>query len=495
MDISVKALYKNVMERLAGPTGSILLHTGLILAALFLVTMSTKDRQPEVEVQVIEIEEQTLDELMEDLEPPEPLTDIVDTVTPPDVPMDMVPTPEMQDFAASPVMDTVTELNIASDAFSPIIMKNLAPGSMSNRSGEGRAASIGAYGGRWGEMAEAAVLRALDWLQRHQNEDGSWADKGANNEAMAALGLLTYLAHGETPTSEKYGETVEKAMRYLCARQNDKGEFLKITQGAAPVYAQAMCVYAISEAYGMTRITDLKPVMEKGVQVLIDGQQPGGGFDYGWKKGSRRDTSLGGWCCQAMKAAKAAGASNPGLHDAMEKSINDMKSAQQADGSFRYADGVGRLTNMTAVACLSLQLLGHANDKETRDGEKYLSDATCDWSKPDECPMYGWYYISQVKFHMGGNHWKSWNEKFAPQFIRHQNLEGDAAGSWDSAGIPVHKENVAREWMGSDLNNKVYATTLAALTLQVYYRFLPTYKPIDEAPPQTASTDVEIDIF
>ena len=222
MDISVKALYKNVMERLAGPTGSILLHTGLILAALFLVTMSTKDRQPEVEVQVIEIEEQTLDELMEDLEPPEPLTDIVDTVTPPDVPMDMVPTPEMQDFAASPVMDTVTELNIASDAFSPIIMKNLAPGSMSNRSGEGRAASIGAYGGRWGEMAEAAVLRALDWLQRHQNEDGSWADKGANNEAMAALGLLTYLAHGETPTSEKYGETVEKAMRYLCARQNDK---------------------------------------------------------------------------------------------------------------------------------------------------------------------------------------------------------------------------------------------------------------------------------
>ena len=94
-----------------------------------------------------------------------------------------------------------------------------------------------------------------------------------------------FLAHGETTASEKYGETVEKAIRYLCAKQNDKGEFAKITpNGAAPVYTQAICGCAISEAYGMTRIGSLKEVMEKGVQVIINGQQPKGGFDYGWKK-------------------------------------------------------------------------------------------------------------------------------------------------------------------------------------------------------------------
>ena len=53
------------------------------------------------------------------------------------------------------------------------------------------------------------------------------------------------------------------------------------------------------------------------VQCIINGQQPGGGFDYGWKKESRRDTSLGGWCCQAVKAANIADAENQGLHEAM----------------------------------------------------------------------------------------------------------------------------------------------------------------------------------
>ncbi len=37
--------------------------------------------------------------------------------------------------------------------------------------------------------------------------------------------------------------------------------------------------------------------------------------------------------------------------------------------------------------------------------------------------------------------------------------------------------------MGSDIDSKVYAITLAALTLQVYYRFLPTYKPIETVGP------------
>lgn len=493
MDLSIKALHKNIAEWMAGPLGSILIHVGIILAALFLVSTAVKKEEPEIEVQVVEVDDQQLDEILEDLKPPEELPDMVDTITPPDVDIDMTPPPDVADFTAAPVMDTVTELDIASDAISPIIMKNLAPGNMSNRSGAGRAAAIGAFGGKWGEYAEAAVLRALEWLRVNQNPDGSWAN--SNKEAMCGLGILTFLAHGETTASEKYGETVEKAIRYLCAKQNEKGEFSKITpNGAAPVYTQAICVYAISEAYGMTRIGSLKEVMEKGVQCIINGQQPGGGFDYGWKKESRRDTSLGGWCCQAMKAAYIAGAENQGLHEAMEKSIKDMKGAQREDGYFVYADGRGRITNMTAVACLSMQLLGHGEDKEVKDGMKFLNDADCSWDKPAECPLYAWYYLSQAKFHVGGNTWSTWNNKFAPLYIRHQNPDG----SWLSPGVTGFKEGkdtVEREWMGSDIDSKVYATTLAALTLQVYYRFLPTYKPIETVTEEASDGDVAIEIL
>ena len=492
MDLSIKALHKNIAEWMAGPLGSIVIHVGIILAALFLVTTTVKQKEPELEVQVIEVDNQQLDDILEDLKPPEDLPDLVDTITPPEVDMDMTPPPDVQDFTASPVMDTVAELDIASTAISPIIMKGLAPGNMSNRSGSGRRAAIGAYGGKWGEYAEAAVLRALEWLKVNQNEDGSWAN--SNKEAMCGLGILTFLAHGETTASEKYGETVEKAIRYLCARQNDKGQFCKWGNGAAPVYTQAICVYALSEAYGMTRIGSLKSVMEKGVQVIIDGQQPKGGFDYGFKKESRRDTSLGGWCCQAMKAAYIAGAENQGLHEAMEKSIKDMKGAQREDGYFIYADGRGRITNMTAVACLSMQLLGHGEDKEVKDGVRWLNDANCSWEKPDQCPLYAWYYMSQVKFHVGGNTWSTWNNKFAPQYIRHQNPDG----SWVSPGVTGFKEGtdtVEREWMGSEHDSKVYATTLAALTLQVYYRFLPTYKPIEVESEAASDGDVAIEIL
>ncbi len=487
MDASIRALHKNFMEWAAGPVGSITLHIVAIVALIVFASMiKPKEKDPGIEVTMIEVDEQQLDELLDEIKPPEELPEMTE-ITPPEVDMDMTPPPDVQDFAAAPQMDTVTELNIASDAISPIVMRGLAPGQMSNRSGSGRAAAIGAYGGQWGQYAEAAVLRALEWLRINQNQDGSWGTH--DKEAMTGLGILTFLAHGETTASEKYGQTVERAIRYLVARQNEKGEFAK-TDTTAGTYSQAICVYALSEAYGMTRIPSLKSVMEKGVQLLIDGQQAGGGYDYKFAKGDRRDTSLGGWCCQAMKAAYIGGAENPKLHDAMEKAIQDMKSVQKAeDGSFYYSKiGASHSTHsITAVAVLSMQLLGHGGDAETKRGLNFLGEANCNWKNPPEWPMYAWYYISQTKFHQGGANWTGWNNQFAPQFIRNQNPDG----SWNSPGLALKEGTTGRENM-----HPVYATTLAALTLQVYYRFLPTYKPIEtETIDQKSESDVSIEIL
>ena len=45
---------------MAGPTGSITIHVAMILALLFLVDFSTKEKQSEIEVKVIEVDEQQL---------------------------------------------------------------------------------------------------------------------------------------------------------------------------------------------------------------------------------------------------------------------------------------------------------------------------------------------------------------------------------------------------------------------------------------------------
>ena len=106
--------------------------------------------------------------------------------------------------------------------------------------------------------------------------------------------------------------------------------------------------------------------------------------------------------------------------------------------------------------------------------------------------MYAWYYISQTKFHKGGATWTAWNNQFAPQFIRAQQISDDGkVGFWTSAGLGLKEGTTGREDM-----HPVYATTLAALTLQVYYRFLPTYKPIEvEKIDQTSDDDVDIEIM
>ena len=100
--------------------------------------------------EIIEVDDQQLDELRA----PEELPEFVDVITPPDFDMEMPPPPEIQHFSAAPVMDSVTELNIASDSIAPLVMKALAPGGLANRSGAGRAAQSSSYGGHWGAYPE-----------------------------------------------------------------------------------------------------------------------------------------------------------------------------------------------------------------------------------------------------------------------------------------------------------------------------------------------------
>ena len=103
-----------------------------------------KSQEASIECNMIEVDDQQLDELFT----PEELPELVD-LKPPDVDWDMAPPPQVEDFCAAPAETPAAELNVASDCISPIVLKGLAPGAMMNRSGAGRAASIGSYGGQW----------------------------------------------------------------------------------------------------------------------------------------------------------------------------------------------------------------------------------------------------------------------------------------------------------------------------------------------------------
>lgn len=473
---------KRILEHLTGPIGSVLFHLLVIYLALHFLVFETQEKAPEIEVTMVDPEAVDLEEFEKELEKMEDLTDMTDVSMPTDIPVEM--DAPVQSEAPGPQDDVnmdIAQLNVVNDS-SPLVMRGLFAG----RSEAGRSSGLNQYAGRWAKVVEQSVIRALEWLKRNQAPDGSW---GPNKPAMTGLGLLTFLAHGETTASKEYGPTVEKAIRFLLRIQNDKGEFDNVSTQSGP-YAHAIATYAISEAYGLTRIPDLKPAMERATQVILNGQQPKGGWDYKYDKGARRDTSLGGWHCQALKAAYIAGAENPGLKEAMERAVGDMISAHEpTTGRFYYTSkGSHSTDSITAVAVLSLQLLGHAKSKEARAGLQALQGAKCDYRDPPSWPMYAWYYITQSKFHSGGPGWNAWNDQFARELTKNQNEDG----SWTSAGQYLKEDDHGRE-VGT---GPVYATTLAALTLQVYYRFLPTYKPIAvESEEDQNQDDVSIQII
>ena len=78
---------------------------------------------------------------------------------------------------------------------------------------------------------------------------------------------------------------------------------------------------------------------------------------------------------------------------------------------------------------------------------------------------YYWYYGSLAMRQAQGQDWQNWNDKLKPILLRKQVLHGNNRGCWEAEG----------KW--SKAAGRVVTTALAALSLEVYYRYLPLYSP------------------
>ncbi len=328
-----------------------------------------------------------------------------------------------------------------------------------------------------GAETERSVTNSLQWLKNHQQPDGSWT--GQDPAAMTGLALLAYLAHGETPASPDYGASVKRALEYLLAKQDSSGYFSR------DVYAHAIATYAMAEAVTLTRIMSLRNAMDRGIAIIINGQQSSGGFDYRYDKGPRFDTSVSGWQIQALKAASIAGSNQPGLKDAIQNSIRFLQTLAFArDGSgFVYCGEIttppptGAKWTMTGVGTLSLQLLGAGTAPQTRQGLKLLTDIPFEWPRDAKPSVYGFYYLTQAKFQSGNTAaWTLWNRQMQQALLRAQHPDG--------------------HWEGGDYDkgSHVYTTALCTLMLEVYYRYLPTFAKTPEGTTQPSAAPNEIQV-
>ncbi len=338
---------------------------------------------------------------------------------------------------------------------------------------------------------ERAVTGALLWLARHQLSDGSWslqnylqrcsdhtctgpgnvmADTGAT-----ALGVLPFLAAGQTHrTKGPYQAHVRGALQWLIRRQKADGNLAVGAQ--QPMYSHALATIALCEAAGMTGDQSVRLAAQRAVDYIVMAQNKATG---GWRytPGEEGDTSVVGWDVMALKSALMAGLSvggSGGGDAAFKGAAKWLDSVQSGPNNSQYAyqPGTGPQSTMTSVGLLCRQYLGAKPDSPMMaEGVTYLMNHVPGDEFRGASNIYYDYYATQVLHNMNNSDWDTWNRRMRDLLVKSQNrdIHSCANGSWDPAGD---------QWARS--GGRLMMTSLAALTLEIYYRYLPLFKA--EAP-------------
>ncbi|MBI1850760.1 MAG: hypothetical protein HYR85_10490 [Planctomycetes bacterium] len=337
------------------------------------------------------------------------------------------------------------------------------------------------------ERADQAANWGLDWLARHQSEDGSWdadgfmvncqlnqcSGKGGAlyDPGVSGLALLAFLGAGYTDNSGRYRDTVKKGLRYLVRIQDPEGCFGGRT---APnfTYGHAICTLAMAEAWGLTGNTLFKGPAQKGVDFVGQCKNPYKAWRYGVHPGEN-DMSVTGWMVMALKSARMAGLEvNPNdLHDALNfidevtDSYGKTGYTAQGNGPVRTAAKQEEYPSenseaMTAAAVLCRILLGEdpAKSDKVKKGIGLMAKRLPTWEKP-KLDFYYWYYGTLAMFQAGGREWIEWNKAMQTAIVDKVRRDGDEAGSWDPDDC----------W--GEEGGRVYSTALLTMCLEVYYRY------------------------
>lgn len=417
-------------------------------------------------------EEQPPEEPMPEPEMPEP--EMPPETEPPPEPTEPMPEQPLEEPAETEVAGALPETPNGTIPTNPDAAPGKA-GSFNHRSEAGRKVLLEKFGGSVG--SESAVGLALEWLAQRQRRDGSWdfSDVGPctspgriqNPIGGTAYALLPFLAAGNTHRTGPYKRQVTAGLDYLMtvgvvvpAGYDLRGVINKRDTDEEPNYAyyvHGAATMALCEAYGMTKDRKLKPACEGAVQFLLNSQDPRGG---GWRYVPQQPGSTSCTAIQlmALKAGEKAGMRIP---ETTWRGISYYLDTVQVDREGRYGYEVEKKAydgSVTAMALLSRMYLGWERD----DGDLRKGVEILDRKGPYDNFYYN-YFGTQVMKNWGGEEWVRWNGRLRDDLVAWQEKDGDARGSW----APRDRSEY------SVAGGRLLTTCLAALTLEVYYRYQP----------------------
>ena len=332
---------------------------------------------------------------------------------------------------------------------------------------------------------EAAVRAALEWLAAAQSSDGSWKAlefgagqernvlghnrQGAGTKAdtgISSLAVLAFLGAGYTHQAGDYEVTLVDGLEFLIASQAADGNLGGSATRYAHMYCHSMSTFALAEAMAQSGDPRLRDAVRRAINYTLRAQHPtAGGWRY--RSGQEGDTSQLGWQLMALRSAELAGLDVPSqTWTRAERFLRSVRRGA-AGGLAAYTPHSKASRPMTAEALYCRQLLaasigGTVGTAAAEEAAQHLLSELPGHGQPN---LYYWYYATLALHHqqdvssIASRAWKEWNSAMKQTLVSSQVIRGPEAGSWSPNTM----------WGG--YGGRVYSTALAALCLEVYYRY------------------------
>ena len=321
------------------------------------------------------------------------------------------------------------------------------------------------------DATEKAIIAAIEWLSKVQEKDGRWDTRKFQAETDydvggTALALLCYYGWGARHDRPgKYQNNVKKALEWLLAQQREDGSLAR----RGMMYSHAIAAIALCEAYGITKDDNIKSSALAAIEYTISSQhQERGGWRY--SPGQDSDTSVTGWQLMALHSARMAGLELPEKPFDLARRWLDFAGGGEHGGLYGYQSpsDISRAMVATGMFCRQLDMVAPSSPKMIESAELMKRYPIRD-NNPD---LYYIYYGTLALYQHQGPIWQQWNNNLKRILPDIQIKSGSLAGSWD-----LSRSNTKG-------GGRIASTTLAILSLEVYYRILPMYGFRGEEPPE-----------
>lgn len=317
--------------------------------------------------------------------------------------------------------------------------------------------------------SEAAVQAGLDWLARHQAEDGHWSDATRCEHdrpcsdlqfgaplAETGLAVLAFQAGGHYAfNDQEYSRNVKDGLDWLVEHQQEDGRLFGPQHSW---YEHGIATFALAEACAVALASDRSPdprylvAAQRAIKFMELHQYTGGGWRYELGSDSHGDASVTGWQVLALKSAMEAKIElSPTTLERVAK-FYEMLGDPETGRTGYLARGSGSDAMMAVGLIVQEFILNQPQSPlalKAAENLKQLASQRIGQTGD----FYTLYNGTLAMFLARGDAWKVWNQHVRDAIVGRQVKTGCARGSWNHS------------------YHRTLDTAWAVLTLEVYYRY------------------------